>query len=227
MAALKDTFALLSSLTCQESYQLLRVCISQDMPHLLRQLDPSGIVDLWEEVDECFTDTLDSLRNSGSARDLDIALYSLPISFGGLGVPSHVISLPHATSACVESSEFFLVHPRNNLPIPERPKDIESQLSTVRKMQRASRHLLLISLNQCQQAMFTDNCNKIANSVLLAIPTLPSLTLKDSEFHVALSIRSLHSGRSQPTCTFFQLPLVQGMMKPVNVLIFAPSDTSK
>jgi len=77
-------------------------------------------------------------------------------------------------------------------------------------MHRASRHLLLLSLTQSQQVMFTENCNKIANSVLLAIPTLPSLTLKDSEFHVALNIRSLHSGISQPNCWFCLLPLVPG-----------------
>lgn len=177
----------------QVAFQLARVCASQDLRHLQRQLEPEGLHDLWEKVDKLFHGLLDFIRNAETPLPTDSVIYSLPLSFGGLGFSSYQQTCSFARSACVDISSICFQSILGLAHLDE-AEEIESQSLRIRKYHSQLYSSLLERLDDRSCLSFIDNNNKIFNASLLTIPIHPSLKFSDSEFSVTLHIRTLHPG---------------------------------
>ena len=169
--SLEGKVSLMRGLPRQVAYQILRVCMAQDLRHLLRQLNPLGLEDLWVRVDRLFVETLDGLRNAGRSRETDRIIYSLPISLGGLGLASHSSSSEFARQACVEGSSEVWSNILNNRNQPRGQSDVESQRDRIWKMHTREFEELLGALGEKDRLSFVDNKNKVMNAVLVTVPT--------------------------------------------------------
>ena len=90
--ALSRALDALRDLPKQYAILLLRSSIQLLLRHLLRQLDPAGLQDLWEQADKRIEATVLALASRGrgrSAGDLQKALIAIPVRKGGLGLPAH------------------------------------------------------------------------------------------------------------------------------------------
>lgn len=98
--SLSTSFHLLASLPRQHALLLLRGSTQLLLRHLLRQLEPIGLEDLWQDVDERIRATVLGLASRGGSRLIPSpsalsgcpvrkALIELPDREGGLGMPSH------------------------------------------------------------------------------------------------------------------------------------------
>ena len=109
-------------LDSQSALLILRYCVSQELKHLLRCLDPTGLQDLWATLDNKIYEVLDRLRNASIPtspppelseeqlhsltvrEEVARVLYGLPVSLGGVGIASHVTTTPAARGASLETA---------------------------------------------------------------------------------------------------------------------------
>ena len=93
VASLRDRVARLlqSQLPHQDKWLLLSHSVQQSFRHLMRQLDSTGIEDLWPQLDEIPIKAITELGQIPPT-DMDAlarSLVALPERFGGLGILSH------------------------------------------------------------------------------------------------------------------------------------------
>ena len=89
---LATTLKHLKDLPKQYALLLLRGSIHLLLRHLLRQLDPVGLEDLWAQTDSLIQDTIIAIASRSPGEPLEafnISLIYLPVRVGGLGIPSY------------------------------------------------------------------------------------------------------------------------------------------
>ena len=92
LAALQEALEALQDLPKQHSLLLLRGSIQLLLRHLQRQLDPTGLEDLWEEADTLIREAILALvarSPSECPKEPNPSLIALPVREGGLGIPLH------------------------------------------------------------------------------------------------------------------------------------------
>lgn len=92
IAELEGVISSLKDLPKQAAFILLRASSSLLLRHLQRQLDPSGLADLWRRADSAIIGLLGHLTTRGPADqtpDLSEDLVGLAVRDGGLGLPSY------------------------------------------------------------------------------------------------------------------------------------------
>ena len=91
--SLETAIEALRDLPKQHALLLLRGSIQLLLRHLLRQLNPEGLLDLWEEADSLILRAIQALVTRGpgdvSGLALNPDLVALPVRDGGLGLPRH------------------------------------------------------------------------------------------------------------------------------------------
>ena len=109
VASLRDRVARLlqSQLPHQDKWLLLSHSVQQSFRHLMRQLDSTGIEDLWPQLDEILLKAVAELGQIPST-DMDAlahSLVALPERFGGLGILSHTECVAAARAAMQEGAD--------------------------------------------------------------------------------------------------------------------------
>ncbi|KAI8692439.1 hypothetical protein NCS56_00000700 [Fusarium sp. Ph1] len=92
LASLQEALEALQDLPKQHSLLLLRSSIQLLLRHLQRQLDPTGLEDLWEEADTLIREAILALvarTPSECPKEPNPSLIALPVREGGLGIPLH------------------------------------------------------------------------------------------------------------------------------------------
>lgn len=109
----------LKDLPKQHALLLLRGSIHLLLRHLLRQLDPRGLEDLWGTADSLIKETIEALatRNLGDKppSNLNQDLIALPARDGGLGIPLHKELASGLYQAAREASRKTLDKIQSNL----------------------------------------------------------------------------------------------------------------
>jgi hypothetical protein len=199
--------AKLSDLPNQHALLLLRLSIQQNLRHLMRTLDSSGLEDLWAELDTLLHAALRRIRNSPRFMDSDATLFSLPPSFGGLGVPRFADCIPHARAAMTDTAIHTIDSAFGSAedPGPTPPK----QGVRLTKMYAKQQEAFLSTSSPSDCITLADNSSSLGRRWLTTIPYFPALRLSDPEVSAALHIRTLCPGQS-PNCRHCALPNIPG-----------------
>ena len=105
---LEEALSKLKQLPRQMGFLILRSCIQQQLRHLLRSLDPTGLTEIWERVDKAVLTTIRELRNNKEENPWDQAVAALPLKKGGLGLAPHAELAPEAYRASNQAADSFL-----------------------------------------------------------------------------------------------------------------------
>jgi len=203
VAKLEEKLQRLVDLPNQHALLLLRLCMQQDLRHLQRCLDPDGLSDEWERVDQAIWKAAIRIRGSTDQpdpSDLDERLLSLPVRLGGLGLLSHQTCAPLAFAASSETSDQLLI-PMLGAPAFEPmltdaddPESIKSQKDRCDEALLAQRDALLATLDDHEMKTILESASGLGRKWLEVIPYYGSLRLSDFEVSGALHLRTLHPG---------------------------------
>ena len=191
VATLVTALQALQGLPKQHTLLLLRGSIQLLLRHLLRQLNPEGLTDLWAQVDqriEALVVALASARLAAPPPGLEKDLITLPVREGGLGL------LPHAAIA----HELYIAAKGASQPTLQRlgaPHDTQDPEKTPQQaLQAASKARLLqleTGLPQPQQRALQENTTYLGRQWLQVLPTQKKHSLADHEITQALRNRLL------------------------------------
>ncbi|EXM13749.1 hypothetical protein FOTG_17809, partial [Fusarium oxysporum f. sp. vasinfectum 25433] len=109
---LQQAIATLQDLPKQHSLLLLRGSIHLLLRHLLRQLNPEGLSDLWERADILIKEAIITLVARSPAerpKEPDPYFLSLPVREGGLGLPLHKELAQGLYQAAKETAKKILI----------------------------------------------------------------------------------------------------------------------
>jgi hypothetical protein len=215
----------LRQLSKQKGLLLLRGSISLLLRHLLRTLDPSGIEDLWHEVDDLIYDYIRFLRGLESERPHDRDIIALPTRNGGLGIPSFAeAALDTYTTSNRLSRDFLVVRgykitpyrdpnvflvpddfltpdqePPDPPPPPPSLREIVAENTTRRQERLAS------TTTSYEKRALLENSSYLGRRWLDILPLSKPHTIADIEIEAALRTRFLVSSLSfsstQPNTT--------------------------
>ncbi|KFA71007.1 hypothetical protein S40288_10395 [Stachybotrys chartarum IBT 40288] len=112
LKALEEALEALLGLPKQHALLLLRGSTQLLLRHLLWQLEPEGLADLWARADALIQETIAALasrtRSPEALGDLQRDLIALLVRAGGLGIPSHEELAPDLYRAAQQASEPLL-----------------------------------------------------------------------------------------------------------------------
>lgn len=126
LEGLEEALKTLEDLPKQHALLLLKGSISLTLRHLLRQLNPSGLEELWLFADSMIERVIGGLatrdpRAKVAKKDLKRDLISLSVRDGGLGIPSHADLAQGLFQAAKEASRATLDQIQGNLLPPPTP----------------------------------------------------------------------------------------------------------
>ena len=185
--AIKD----LKSLPKQHALLLLQGSIQLLLRHLLRQLDPEGLIDLWTQVDTLIRDLVVALASRAPGRpskDLQLALITLPIREGGLGLLPHADIAIQLYNTAKHASQLFLQPIR---PLEGTPEPASSSQQVLANANKALLQQLNQGLTQGQQRALQENTSFLGRQWLKVLPTQKQHSLADHEITEALRNRLL------------------------------------
>lgn len=200
----RTKFARLSSLPAQFALLLLTSSFHLDLAHLLRSLDPEGLADILQDLDDLSYATFCNIRGSGSPNFkfvphpfADKELVTLPARLGGIGLLSFVERSPHARAAAAAASDVLL---SSFMPDISAPSDVRRQKERCEVAFIARRIALLQRLLPEEMARVHENAALLARSHLRVIPYHARLQVRDVMVSLNLHLRCL-SRPLYDTCT--------------------------
>ena len=184
----------LRDLPRQEAQLLLRTCVQMDLRHLLRSLNPDGLLDLWKSLDSEMYTAFDWLREyslpaTSDDRHLDRTIIGLPMRYGGCGLPAHTVVSEPARRASKELSTMVL----QEVLFAEEPDF--SSLTTQRQrcdvIYQQQESALFAALPMTSRRALMEARTTVGNSWMKTIPYGRHYALDDREVVSALRLRSL------------------------------------
>jgi hypothetical protein len=171
-SALKQALEALKDLPKQHALLLLRGSIHYLLRHLLRQLNPSGLLTHWKTIDTLIQDAIITIasREIGQPdRLLQRALITIPVKEGGLGIPSHADLTKLYDIAYTQSLKTLQTITKRLLkpaPCPEEftPKELLTEVTTKALERLAPR------LSPAQQAARLENASYLGRQWLSTLP---------------------------------------------------------
>jgi hypothetical protein len=200
----KSLLQSLSDLPHQHGLLVLRFSVQQNLRHLARSLDPSGLWDLWEVYDKLLHATVARFRDASHSLRTDHVLFSLPVRMGGLGVPSFGFVIPHARFAMKELASHTIAdrHGFATAGFPQRQRQLMQPIWDETLEQ------LLQGLTHEQRLLVVDSSSKVGCKWLTSIPYFGTLRLSNKAVSCALHYRTLCPSRGAicPSCAKDNLP---------------------
>jgi len=198
--ALEEALDALKALPKQHALLLLRGSIQLLLRHLLRQLEPEGLEDLWEKTDALIYNAIQSLASRAptgydrAPEAINSSLIALPVREGGLGVPLHTdLAVPLYTAAQAEARvqlyRIFGTNANYASPDPGPPDQTAQQAFQSVTLQRLQ--LLDQALDQPQHRAWQENSSYLGRRWLNTLPTAKGITFTDPEATEALRARLL------------------------------------
>jgi hypothetical protein len=191
--ALARALDALRNLPKQYAILLLRSSIHLLLRHLLRQLEPGGLLDLWKRVDGLIEDTIVALASRGPGRpaeDLQKVLIALPVRDGGLGLPLHAELADDLYKAARAASEDLILRIQPDVRARSQPPAPSAQ-KVLRNANSARLAALLPTLSLPQQRARLENASYLGRKWLQILPLQKPLVIADPETTEALRARLL------------------------------------
>jgi hypothetical protein len=193
---LRDALTSLTALPKQYALLLLRGSLQLLLRHLLRQLNPIGLLDLWKTADDLVEGTVLALASRPNEPtpplDLRVDLIAIPTRDGGLGIPRHAQLALGLYEAARDASAGLLatlqptLRPREPPDRPTlRPRDV------LKAQNQENLQALLQSLPLAQQRSRLENASYLGRQWLRVLPLSKQQTLADPETTEALRTRLL------------------------------------
>lgn len=219
---LEDILSTLREMPRQYAYLLLKGSISLLIRHLLRQLNPIGLEDLWARADDLVRTSIGHLTLRGPSDPIPTLyddLISLPLREGGLGVTlytDHDSNLPYTTYTAAKAAARPLMEAigGNRAPLRARqasPDDLNTPTITAKQALKDAIQVRIQRFQATQppelQRLRTENSSYLARQWLTALPTRRQLQLPDAEATEAYRARLGVPVRALGLpCTFCGLP---------------------
>ena len=201
LATLQDALEALQDLPKQHSLLLLRGSIQLLLRHLQRQLDPTGLEDLWEEADTLIREAIIALvarSPSESPKEPNSSLIALPVREGGLGIPLHKDLAHELFLAAREASQPTLGLIRKPLAQPTldqsqpnqgQPRLGKTAQQVLKEANKARLAGFLEDLPASYRHARLENASYLGRKWLGVLPTQKALSFTDSEVTEALRSR--------------------------------------
>lgn len=203
LATLQEALEALQDLPKQHSLLLLRGSIQLLLRHLQRQLDPTGLEDLWEEADTLIREAIIALvarSPSECPKEPNPSLIALPVREGGLGIPLHKDLAHELFQAAQEASQPTLDLIRKPLaPQPTldpgqptldpQPRPGKTAQQVLREANKARLAGFLEDLPASYRHARLENASYLGRKWLGVLPTQKALSFTDSEITKALRSR--------------------------------------
>ncbi|MCW7072258.1 MAG: reverse transcriptase domain-containing protein [Methanophagales archaeon] len=190
----------LKKMSKQYAYLLLKGSISLLIRHLLRQLSPIGLEDLWAKADDLIrasTGHLTQRRHGDPIPALNDDLISLPLREGGLGLTlytDHNGNLPNATYTAAYAAARPLMEAIGSSRAPRARQS--SPNATTPTAKQALKDAVEIRIQRFQatqpaelQRLRTENSSFLGRQWLTALPTRRQLQWPDAEVTEAYRAR--------------------------------------
>lgn len=188
----------LRQLPKQHALLLLRGSVQMLLRHLLRQLDPTGLLDLWKTADSLIQGCVQALASrapTGYPEPVEIihkALIALPARQGGLGLPLHEdLAVQLYQSAQHKAAEQL----KTCYPRQKRQESPETQTPTAQEVlqQANTQHQKQLEqdLDQLQYRAWEENCAYLGRKWLGTLPTSKGACFEDPEATEAIRSRLL------------------------------------
>ena len=206
----------------QQALTLHRLCLAPELLYLLRSMDTVDLADELYEIDDIIHQEADRLSgiDSDQARPPQQtskirAIYNLPSSYGGIGLPSYVATRPAARAAALDEGRIQL----RNMGVPDlnnaaRRADPEAvpkpptQRERMQTIHKATVENLLEVMSVDEASSFQDNASKCGSAWLSATPHGNFRKLEDYQVIAALRMRTQHlSVHGDPLCLRCRAPL--------------------
>ena len=219
---LEGILSTLREMPRQYAYLLLKGSISLLIRHLLRQLNPTGLEDLWARADDLVRASIGHLTLRGPSDPIPTLyddLISLPLRKGGLGITlytDHDGNLPCATYTAAKAAARPLIEAIGGGRAPFRarqasPDDPNTPVATAKQ---ALKDVVQVRIQRFQatqapelQRLRTENSSYLARQWLTALPIRRQLQLPDAEATEAYRARLGVPVRALGLpCTFCGLP---------------------
>lgn len=203
IAQLQGAIKAMIGLPKQHFLLLLRGSIHLLLRHLLRQLEPRGLLALWDTADKAIQSALQDLASRGPGdHSLDIPreLIGLPAREGGFGIPIHMDLAPGLYQAAKEAargiiSQIAPLSVANPAPGPYVEGTGPSAVPTAQEVlaNHNKEHLesLQASLQPPQLRSLQENASYLGRKWLQVLPTQKSLLFADLEATEAIRTRFL------------------------------------
>ena len=199
---LQQAIAALQDLPKQHSLLLLRGSIHLLLRHLLRQLNPEGLSDLWERADILIKEAIMTLVARSPAerpKEPDPYLLSLPVREGGLGLPLHKELAQGLYQAAKETAKkiligitgFFTSHPSLSTSEAQNPSQDQgkSAKEVFKELNEAKLETFLQDLPTPYKQARLENASYLGRKWLRVLPIQKPHSFTDSETTEALRSR--------------------------------------
>lgn len=207
---LKGKIGKLGKLRKQTQLGLLRQCIIPSMNHTMRNTDPTGCEDRYQEFKTVIASAVSRLadspvqlgprdtrrnfmprRDGGRVKDTD--LISLPIAFGGLGMTDPIAQSKIAWKACQDKSEFLVRKWITGTIQRGQQRMPKSQKLEMQEYWKKSSDQLMSRLYSTKCLRIAANSEKSASAWLSTTPNMKILQLTDDEIAAGLRSRLLQT----------------------------------
>ncbi|KAL5627413.1 hypothetical protein BROUX41_003566 [Berkeleyomyces rouxiae] len=184
---------LLTKQSRQAALLLLRGSTAHRIRHLLRTLDPNGVTPTFGLADSAILDFLRYLRSDSTRLSTDELIKELPISLGGLGLPSmEKLARPSFEVARTGCEEILRqIFPAQAHLFNSPPAQHTTQKEVARAVAKADLEAHLPALGSTGANLLKDNAGFYASKWLTAAPTSFALVLSDREVTFGLKGRFL------------------------------------
>jgi hypothetical protein len=196
---LRRALEALRDLPKQHSLLLLRGSIQLLLKHLQRQLDPTGLSDLWGEADTLIKEAVIALLARGPSdcpKEPSEALIALPTREGSLGIPLHKelaaqlhLAVKEAAEPTLEKIRAFF-SPTAEAPHTDRgPRVTKTAQQVLQDANKARLETYLKDLPYTYKQARLENACYLGRKWLGVMPTKKDLSFADSEITEALRNR--------------------------------------
>ena len=188
---LEDTLGRIMALPKQHALLLIRGSAHLLLRHLLRQLDPTGLAELWNEIDASLKASIDILaaRDFGPTSAYCTGLISVPVKDGGLGIPKHLTLIGlHEAAYKAATPRIRQIQPAFTFPgtwTSSTPRLFQAGMNQV------ITNAVIKSQSPDKLAAMQENSSYLSRQWLSVLPTQKHLTLADSDITEALRTRLL------------------------------------
>jgi hypothetical protein len=189
---LYETLAMLKDLPKQYALILLKSSIHLLLRHLLRQLRPEGLLDLWENVDTAISNVVLGLASRAPSfiPQVNLDLISIPVKDGGLGIPNHRVLAEQLFTAAGKATALLIqkINPLYSLIEAEKPATAQE---VYKKANKIATQRLKETLSQEEEKARLENTSYLNRQWIKLLPTQKRHQLTDPETTEALRSRLL------------------------------------
>jgi hypothetical protein len=194
LRSLSTALEKINTLPLQHLLLLLKGSVHLLLRHLLRQLNPENLQDLWEKADKVIHNLVAAVASRPGASQpynlnkISTLLISIPAKEGGLGIPNHQDLAKGLYQAAKSSAKTYLAHA---LHLTQQQEIVRTAQEVLKETNQQNLQLLQQQLSTSQTKARQENASYLGRQWLQILPNQKPNQLADSETTEALRTRLL------------------------------------